>query len=705
MLSQVLDHLWQSTLLALAVAGLALAALRTAPARVRHALWLIASVKFLVPFAALAAVGRLLAPLGFSPAAAAPEAALIRQTVKPLSQFPFAHSAALHVPLSPGVSAHVAFVPAPVVHAAPAFDLALVLLAAWAFGCGAVVMAWAVRWAQVSRIVRAARPVAWPAPMPVLASASLMEPGLVGLLRPVLVLPQTLPERLTRSEIDAILAHEISHLRRRDNLTAAVHMLVEAVFWFHPLVWWIGARLIDERERACDEAVVEAGHDRAAYARSLVESSRLYLQSPLSCVVGASGSNLTTRVRMIMTAPLASPLSPLKKALLLAAGACAFATPVTAGLLTSPQGRKVLAPVPVPTAGPAFPRAAEAVAADGAAAPALRSTAGADEAAAPQPVAITDRQVASIAGLTAGTADTAAALAEAPATEIAAVAPSSTLVPPVTVWAPADKAVLQQTTRFVQAYAAPTNPELDQIARWKDPVCVQVVGLAGDQGALVKARIETVAQQVGLPATRDGCTANVEVVFTPEPQKIMDAVAARREQLLGYEHRHSRDRLKTVTRPIQAWYATATLSTSTSFVGKDYETYREVVDDPINLGPSSCGISHIFSRCLQSVFRNVLIVADAKALEGKDLGYLADYMVMLTLSQPHSLGRCGALPSLLDMAAAACPGGEPDGLMPADAAFLTALYQADPEATTWVERGDIAGRMAKILTADKVASR
>src|ERR1700744_4438335 len=167
--------------------------------------------------------------------------------------------------------------------------------------------------------------------MPVLASPSLMEPGLVGFLRPVLVVPETLPERLTRPEIDAILAHEISHFRRRDNLTAAIHMLVEALFWFHPLVWWIGARLIEEREQACDEAVVRAGHDRAAYARSLVESARLFLQSPLDCVAGASGSNLKMRVEAIMTAPATSPLSPLKKGLLLAAGGCAFATPGPAG--------------------------------------------------------------------------------------------------------------------------------------------------------------------------------------------------------------------------------------------------------------------------------------------------------------------------------------------------------------------------------------
>ena len=207
----------------------------------------------------------------------------------------------------------------------------------------AVLVRWAMRWARVRAVVRAASPLSWPAAMPVLTSPSLLEPGLVGLWRPVLVVPETLPDHLSRPEIAAIVAHEACHLRRRDNLTAAVHMLVEALVWFHPLVWWIGARLIEERERACDEAVVQGGHDPAAYARSLVESCRLYLQSPLSCVAGASGSNLKRRVETIMTVPPSPPLSLPGKALLAAAGACAFASPVAAGWLASPAGHAVAA--------------------------------------------------------------------------------------------------------------------------------------------------------------------------------------------------------------------------------------------------------------------------------------------------------------------------------------------------------------------------
>ena len=52
------------------------------------------------------------------------------------------------------------------------------------------------------------------------------------------------------------MAHEVMHVRRRDNLRAALHMFVEAAFWFHPIAWWLGRRLVEERERACDEAVL-----------------------------------------------------------------------------------------------------------------------------------------------------------------------------------------------------------------------------------------------------------------------------------------------------------------------------------------------------------------------------------------------------------------------------------------------------------------
>jgi hypothetical protein len=307
-------------------------------------------------------------------------------------------------------------------------------------------------------------------------------------------------------------------------------------------------------------------------------------------------------------------------------------------------------------------------------------------------------------------APASAALAQpaaAPApTPPAAKAAASTAVAPVTVQAaPKPKVIEKQSQNFVLNYAATPNAEIDQIGRWHDPVCVQVVGLIDAQAAAIKARIEDVAKAVGLPATRSPCSANVEIVFNDKPQAVMDKVAQQREYLLGYYHRHDHDRLKKVTRPIQAWYVTATRGEGGSVAGilfggvSGVQVKTDVIDDPENPPPNSCGDSPQFTACLKSEFRNVFIVADTKALDGKGAGLLSDYLVMLALSQPKSLDGCNTLPSVLDLfAPSACPGRDtPDGLTPADAAYLTALYMSDSEGKKAMEQSDISNRMAKIL--------
>src|SRR4029077_8104902 len=96
------------------------------------------------------------------------------------------------------------------------------------------------------------------------------------------------------------LAHELCHVRHRDNLTAAIHMLVEALFWFYPPVWWLGARLIDERERACDEEVLHLGGEPQVYAEGILKVCKSYLETPMACVSGISGSDLKKRIMRIM---------------------------------------------------------------------------------------------------------------------------------------------------------------------------------------------------------------------------------------------------------------------------------------------------------------------------------------------------------------------------------------------------------------------
>ena len=312
----------------------------------------------------------------------------------------------------------------------------------------------------------------------------------------------------------------------------------------------------------------------------------------------------------------------------------------------------------------------------------------------------------------------ATALAQTP--PVAQAPAVSTTMAPVTVQAVAKpKVVEKQTQTFVQSYAAASNPELGQIGRWREAVCVQVEGLPqADQAAVIKARIESVAQAVGLPAARGGCRANVEIVFTDQPQATMDVVAKRRQELLGYYHREKTNQLKTVSHPIQAWYVTATRGNGANTAGMAFAVFKdstgtgmaggalpgvttqnEIVDDPRNDKPVGCADAPHFTSCLKSVFHNVFIVADSKALQGKDLGAVADDLVMLALSQPKSIDGCNVLPSVLDQfAKSPCPGRDPpDGLTPTDAAFLTGLYKADLEGKQAFEQDDIAGRMAQIL--------
>src|SRR5208282_2644996 len=121
-----------------------------------------------------------------------------------------------------------------------------------------------------------------------------------GIWRPILFWPARVSERLGDSQLEAILAHEIGHVRRRDNLTAAIHMLVEAVFWFHPLVWWIGARLVEERETACDQDVLRFEREPEVYAEGILKVCEYCLEAPLLCVSGVSGSDLKKRIQGIM---------------------------------------------------------------------------------------------------------------------------------------------------------------------------------------------------------------------------------------------------------------------------------------------------------------------------------------------------------------------------------------------------------------------
>jgi uncharacterized protein (TIGR03435 family) len=216
----------------------------------------------------------------------------------------------------------------------------------WLCGMMVVLAIWGVRWRQVSKTLRLAVKVEngreWEIlrrlhkamgagrQIPLLISQKLMEPGMFGIFRPLLIWPERLSERLDDEHIEAILAHELRHARRKDNLTAVIHMVVEAAFWFHPLVWWMERRMVEERERACDEAVVEMGSRPGIYAESLLKACRFCVESPLVCVSGITGADLSKRVLSIMTLRL-ERMGVGKKVTLAVFGLIVIATPILLG--------------------------------------------------------------------------------------------------------------------------------------------------------------------------------------------------------------------------------------------------------------------------------------------------------------------------------------------------------------------------------------
>jgi len=312
-LSPLANHLWQSTM-CVAMAWLLTLVLGKNRAAVRYWIWLAASVKFLIPFSLLVSAGSHFAWRA-SPAIRQPQLAMVMDEI---SQ-PFVVSA-----LAPRL---VGAAPAPVEFPE------ILLFGVWLCGFSIGVAAWSRWWWQIRSIRRRATPLDLNLPIQVMSSAGRLEPGVVGIIEPVLLLPEGIADRLTPAQLEAVLAHELSHVRRRDNLTGAIHMAVEAVFWFHPLVWWIGSRLLHEREQACDEAVLGLGKEPQAYAESILEACKYYLESPLACVSGVTGSNLKKRIESIMSNRIANNLDLARKLLLAAVAVVAIAVPLIVGLI------------------------------------------------------------------------------------------------------------------------------------------------------------------------------------------------------------------------------------------------------------------------------------------------------------------------------------------------------------------------------------
>jgi TonB family protein len=309
------NHLWQATILAIAV-WIASIWLRLARARQAfcQVFWMLAFAKFLLPSTLLFLLAR---GMGLSlpwPARAetivGADAEALLLIAEPVTQSPEWYTGA-------GQN-----------------EVYCVLTALWLTGIALCLAGWAWRRRRLAAValagkrVETGREAAMIEDLKIRLNVSrsvglilcsrFAEPMVWRALRPLIVLPQGLAEKLSDGELESVLAHELFHVKRYDNLFGSLQMFVCCFFWFHPLVWLIDRKLIENREVMCDERVLLSGLSGAApdaYAASLWKVVQFGLGWPVAGISRATGSNLNRRIKLMLNANHLSKSSMASRAL------------------------------------------------------------------------------------------------------------------------------------------------------------------------------------------------------------------------------------------------------------------------------------------------------------------------------------------------------------------------------------------------------
>jgi beta-lactamase regulating signal transducer with metallopeptidase domain len=136
-------------------------------------------------------------------------------------------------------------------------------------------------------------------PVQIFESSVVRVPAVVGWFRPVILLPASVITGLPAAHLDAVLAHELAHIRRHDYLVNALQSIVETLLFYHPAVWWCSRQIRIEREHCCDDLVVEACGDRVGYAAALAQLEELRGLKPMLSM-NVTGGRLIDRVRRVL---------------------------------------------------------------------------------------------------------------------------------------------------------------------------------------------------------------------------------------------------------------------------------------------------------------------------------------------------------------------------------------------------------------------
>jgi GWxTD domain-containing protein len=192
----------------------------------------------------------------------------------------------------------------------------------WAAGAAVFAVRALGGWAVIHRLRRQGDPVTDPALLEAVRkwsavlgitrtvhvlTAAVESPVTMGWWRPVVLLPLSALTGLGRSELEAVLAHELAHIARHDYLINWLQIGFEIVYFYHPAAWWISSVLRREREHCCDDLAIQLSGDRRRYARALLQLADL--QSCRPPALAARQGDLETRIRRIlqMKQPSAAP--------------------------------------------------------------------------------------------------------------------------------------------------------------------------------------------------------------------------------------------------------------------------------------------------------------------------------------------------------------------------------------------------------------
>jgi hypothetical protein len=272
----------------------------------------------------------------------------------------------------------------------------------------------------------------------------------------------------------------------------------------------------------------------------------------------------------------------------------------------------------------------------------------------------------------------------------------------VTVTAP-DKPnpLVNPETQFVRGHLAENRNR--QYARFRDAICVKVIGLPPQFDAFVAKRVTALANRVHAPIDRSpACAPNVDVIFSPKPQAQLDDIAKRRDILFGFHFAADLKKLTTFDRPIQAWYLTREVGTDGTGVlelnhGVNFRDAGPGAP-PESLGATVNGrAGSRLGNDMNSELVHALIIADANKLADAKIGAVADYIALLALSRWQDLERCNAIPTILNLEAEGCADDPPETATTSDVALLTALYAINPRDSGAQQRMAIANRMQNEL--------